>query len=122
MQGLNRGAFLIGEFRAWGAMISRAGHVAILHARYMLGMVALRHNPILKTFGERPLASGYASKAVIGAAMKKRVHLIYGICPPGLHDPLESRPHERLSVAGRLKCILRSEFSESRGSFVVQLK
>jgi len=32
----------------------------------------LRHNPILKAFGERLLASGHAPKAVIGAAMGKR--------------------------------------------------
>lgn len=42
----------------------------------MQGMVALRHNLTLKTFGERLLASGHAPEAVIGAAKSKRVHLI----------------------------------------------
>ena len=64
-------------------MISRAGNASIRHALYMPGMVALRHNPILKTFGERLLASGHAPKAVIGAAMRKLVHMIYGIVRSG---------------------------------------
>ena len=65
-------------------MTSRAGNASIRHALYMPGMVALRHNPILKTFGERLLASGHAPKAVIGAAMRKLVHLIYGIVRSGV--------------------------------------
>ena len=49
----------------------------------MPGMVALRHNPILKVFGERLRANGLAPKAVIGAAMRKLVHLIYGVVRSG---------------------------------------
>ncbi|WP_417069706.1 hypothetical protein [Niveibacterium terrae] len=45
--------------------------------------------PILKTFGERLLASGHAPKAVIGAAMRRRVLLIHGIVRSG--GPLQDR-------------------------------
>lgn len=58
-------------------MISRAGNASIRHALYMPGMVALRYNPILKTFGERLLASGHASKAVIGENPKGQVLLSF---------------------------------------------
>lgn len=63
--------------------ISRAGHGATRRALYMPGMVALRHNPVLKEFGERLRGAGLAPKAVVGAAMRKLVHLIYGIIKSG---------------------------------------
>lgn len=64
-------------------MLSRAGHAAMRRALYMPGLVALRHNPVLKDFGERLRASGLAPKAVVGAAMRKLVHLIYGVIRSG---------------------------------------
>lgn len=63
--------------------ISRMGHASMRQALYMPGMVALRHNPILKTFGERLRANGLAPKAVIGAVMRKLVHMIYGVVRSG---------------------------------------
>lgn len=65
-------------------MISRTGHSALRTALYMPGLVALRHNPTLKTFGERLKSNGMAPKAVVGAAMRKLVHLIYGIVKSGV--------------------------------------
>ncbi|WP_417067962.1 hypothetical protein [Niveibacterium terrae] len=49
----------------------------------MPGMAALRHNPILKAFGERLLASSHAPKVVSDAAMRKLAHRIYGIVRSG---------------------------------------
>ncbi len=54
----------------------------------MPGMVARRHNPVLKAFGDRLKAAGLAPKAVIGAVMRKLAHLIYGVINSGLpFDP-----------------------------------
>lgn len=64
-------------------MISRAGHAALRKALYMPGLVALRHNPILQVFGARMKANGLAPKAVVGAAMRKLAHLIYGVVKSG---------------------------------------
>lgn len=64
-------------------MISRAGHAALRKALYMPGLVALRHNPVLQVFGARMKANGLAPKAVIGAAMRKLAHLIYGVVKSG---------------------------------------
>jgi len=61
------------------SMISRSGHAAIRHALYMPALVALKHNPIVKTFGERLKTGGMSPKAVVAACMHKLVHLIYGI-------------------------------------------
>ena len=64
-------------------MISRSGHAALRKALYMPGLVALRHNPILHVFGTRMKSNGLAPKAVVGAAMRKLVHLIYGVVKSG---------------------------------------
>ena len=61
------------------SMISRSGHAAMRHSLYMPALVALKHNPIIKTFGARLKAHGLAPKAVVAASMHKLVHLIYGI-------------------------------------------
>jgi transposase len=59
------------------------GYASIRQALYMPGLVALRYNPILKVFGERLRTNGLAPKAVIGAVMRKLVHLIYGVVKSG---------------------------------------
>ncbi|OYW20544.1 MAG: IS110 family transposase [Burkholderiales bacterium 12-64-5] len=64
-------------------MLSRTGHPTMRHALYMPGLVALRHNPAIRTFGERLRATGLAPKAVVGAAMRKLVHLIFGVIRSG---------------------------------------
>lgn len=60
-------------------MLSRTGHGDLRRALYMPGMVARRHNPVLKIFGDRLSAAGLAPKAIIGAVMRKLAHLIYGV-------------------------------------------
>ncbi len=64
-------------------MMSRTGHHALRHALYMPGLVARRHNLVLKSFGDRLSANGMAPKAVVGAVMRKLTHLIYGVIHSG---------------------------------------
>lgn len=64
-------------------MMSRTGHADLRRALYMPGLVARRHNPILKVFGDRLKATGLAPKAVVGAVMRKLAHLIYGVIKSG---------------------------------------
>ncbi|SMC28623.1 Transposase [Andreprevotia lacus DSM 23236] len=65
-------------------MLSRAGHRSARTALYMPALVALRHNPALQAFGERLRANGLAPKAVVGAAMRKLAHLIFGVVRSGM--------------------------------------
>ena len=39
----------------------------------------LLYNPIIKAFGEQLLANGKTKMQVIGAAMRKLIHIIYGV-------------------------------------------
>lgn len=64
-------------------MMSRTGHADLRRALYMPGLVARRHNPVLKVFGDRLHAAGLAPKAVVGAVMRKLAHLIYGVIKSG---------------------------------------
>ncbi len=42
-------------------------------------MVALRHNPALRTMQERLVAHGKRPMVVLGAAMRKLLHLAFGV-------------------------------------------
>ena len=50
-------------------MMSRTGHSELRRALYMPGLVARRHNPVLKVFGDRLSTAGLAPKAVVGAVI-----------------------------------------------------
>ncbi|WP_199671532.1 transposase [Salinisphaera sp. Q1T1-3] len=63
--------------------ISRAGHTAARKSLYMPGMVAKRHNPVIIALAKRLEKRGLAPKAIVGASMRKLVHLIYGVIKSG---------------------------------------
>lgn len=68
--------------------MSRIGNSTLRSALYMPGLVAKKHNPLLKIFAERLSKTGMAKKAVTGAIMRKLVHLIYGVvCSGKAFDP-----------------------------------
>jgi len=59
--------------------LSKMGNAHLRKAFYMPALVAIRFNPLIKTFSDRLKCSGKSSMAVIGAVMRKLVHLVYGI-------------------------------------------
>jgi transposase len=59
--------------------LSRFGHPRLRNALYMPALVAKRHNPDLQGFVQRLEANGLAPKAIVGALMRKLIHLVYGI-------------------------------------------
>ena len=64
-------------------MLSRTGHAALRKALYMPGLVSLRYNLPIKAMGQRLRERGMAPKAIVGAAMRKLTHLIYGVVTSG---------------------------------------
>ena len=60
-------------------LVSKRGHADLRKALYMPGMVAIKHNPLIKDMAQRLKAKGMVPKAIISAAMHKLVHLIYGV-------------------------------------------
>ena len=59
--------------------ISKQGNWRLRRALYMAALVGVRFNPVLKTFYERKLQQGLAKKSALVAAMRKLLHLVYGV-------------------------------------------
>lgn len=61
------------------ARLSRVGNARLRNALYMPAVVAMRYNPLLKTFSQRLLTRGKVKMQVVGAVMRKLLHLAFGI-------------------------------------------
>jgi transposase len=63
--------------------MSKTGNANLRKALYMPAISAKHHNPIVRVFCDRLLKSGLRPKEVIGAAMRKLLHLVFGILKSG---------------------------------------
>lgn len=63
--------------------ICRTGDASLRAALYMPAVVARRFNPIIRAFCDRLEQAGKAKLAVIVAAMRKLVHIIFGVLKSG---------------------------------------
>jgi transposase len=61
------------------ARLSKIGSAELRKALYFPTISAVRHNPIIKEFYERLLKAGKCKMVAICAAMRKLVHIIYGV-------------------------------------------
>jgi len=59
--------------------LSKNGDAKTRAVLYMAAIVATRYNPDIKALYERLCAKGKAKKAALGAAMRKLVHLCFGV-------------------------------------------
>lgn len=64
-------------------VMSKLGAPALRKALFYPALVALRHNPIIAAFGQRLRDKGKHKMVIIGAAMRKLVHLAYGVIKTG---------------------------------------
>lgn len=65
-------------------MMSKTGRSQLRKTFFMPALVALRYNPILIQMKQRLTESGKSKMAIVGAAMRKLVHLIYGVLKSGV--------------------------------------
>jgi len=63
--------------------LSKQGNSNLRKALYMPAISAKNHNPIVAAFCKRLSAAGLCSMAVIGAAMRKLLHIIFGVLKHG---------------------------------------
>jgi transposase len=61
------------------ARLSKAGPARVRAVLYMAAIVAIRYNPHVKSVYERLLARGKCKMSALGAAMRKLVHLCFGV-------------------------------------------
>lgn len=69
--------------------LSKIGDARLRKAFYMPAIVAKNYNPALKDFAERLRGSGKNTMVIIGAIMRKLVHIIYGVLKSG--KPFDAR-------------------------------
>ena len=81
--GLNPKQYSSGSSVLRHTRLSKVGDSRLRKAFYMPAIVAKQHNPIIKAFCERLKAAGKPPMCVIGAAMRKLIHIIYGVLKSG---------------------------------------
>jgi transposase len=59
--------------------MSKIGKRAVRGALYWPAITAIRYNPLVKELADRLRARGKANKVIIGAAIRKLLHLAYGV-------------------------------------------
>ena len=65
-------------------MMSKTGRSKLRKAFFMPALVALRYNPVVREMKIRLTKAGKSKMAIVGAAMRKLVHLIYGVLKNGV--------------------------------------
>lgn len=63
--------------------LSRIGALRLRKALYFPAIAAIKYNPYIKDLSERLRARGKCPMQVIGAAMRKLIHLAYGVLKSG---------------------------------------
>lgn len=68
--------------------LSKTGNANVRKALYMPAVVAIRFNPLIRTFSERLRQKGKHSMSIIGSVMRKLLHIAYGVLKTGIpFDP-----------------------------------
>lgn len=98
--GLAPRLYLSGSSVRGKTRLSKTGSSRIRKALYMPALVAKKHNPLIAAFCERLRLAGKTPMAIIGAAMRKLVHIIYGVLKSG--KPFDPQHHgiEKLQPEG----------------------
>ena len=59
--------------------LSKVGSSRLRKSLYYPAITALRFNPLIKSFGLRLSAQGKSKMLIVGAAMRKLLHIAYGV-------------------------------------------
>ena len=63
--------------------LSKTGNARVRKALFLPAMVAKRYNPIVRSFCQRLTRHGKNKMEVIGAAMRKLIHIVFGVLKSG---------------------------------------
>jgi transposase len=81
--GLNPRQFRSGSSIHKRRRLSKIGNAAVRAALFFPAIVAKQHNPLVRAFCARLSARGMVPMAVVGAAMRKLLHIVYGVVRSG---------------------------------------
>lgn len=96
--------FLSGTSVHKKARMSKMGNSNLRKALFMSAVSAKLHNPIVRAFCQRLLVSGLQPMEVVGAAMHKLLHLVFGILKSGKpFDPDFLSKHGLVAAAPKVE-------------------
>jgi len=73
--------------------LSKVGPGRLRKALYFPAVTALRHNPTIRAVRDRLRAAGKPTMVIIGAAMRKLIHLAFGVLKSGkAYEPTGAHP------------------------------
>jgi transposase len=78
------------------SVLSKTGNARLRQALYLPAVVAARHNPDVRDLYQRLLAKGKSKMSALGAAMRKLVHICFGV----LKHRQPYRPRVSMGVDG----------------------
>ena len=79
----NRSGTLRGQTR-----LSKTGNARVRKALFLPALVAKRHNPVVRSFCQRLARHGKNKMQLVGAAMRKLIHIAFGVLKSGkVFDP-----------------------------------
>lgn len=79
----NRSGTIRGQTR-----LSKTGNARVRKALFLPAMVAKRHNPVVRSFCQRLARHGKNKMQLVGAAMRKLIHIAFGVLKSGkVFDP-----------------------------------
>jgi transposase len=74
--------------RRGATRLSKTGNARVRKALFLPAMVAKRHNPVVRSFCQRLAQHGKTKMQLVGAAMRKLVHIAFGVLKSGkVFDP-----------------------------------
>lgn len=74
----NRSGTIRGKTR-----LSKTGNARVRKALFLPAMTAKRYNPIVRSFCQRLASHGKSKMEIIGAAMRKLIHIVFGVLKSG---------------------------------------
>ncbi|MEM7133153.1 MAG: transposase, partial [Chloroflexota bacterium] len=77
--GVNPSHYQSGETVHRKSKMSKIGKRAVRRGLYMPALAAIRSNPIVRELAERLEKLGKPTMVIIGAAMRKLIHIAYGV-------------------------------------------
>ena len=81
--GLNPRQHCSGSSVRGRSRLSKTGSASLRHALYFPAIVACTHNPVIRAFCQRLADRGKVPMVIIGAAMRKLLHIVYGVLKSG---------------------------------------
>jgi transposase len=77
--GLTPAHYQSGETIRKKPRLSKVGKAAVRNLLYFPAMTAIRFNPVIRTFAERLRQRGKPEKVILAAAMRKLLHIAFGV-------------------------------------------